>query len=124
MKKEINFTYGEKLKQLRIMQFKTQKQMAANFKITQQAYSDLEKGKTNFTEEKIKQICMFFNVPFTDFITLQTKQRKIQTKHKDSYPIKVLKEHYEIKILELQIKIDELKLENGKLKRIKRKLEE
>lgn len=124
MSKEINITYGKKLKLLRMMQFKTQKHMAFTFKITQQAYSDLEKGKTNFTEEKIKQICKFYKVPFDEFITIQNKQRKLLVKEKDSYAIRVLKEHYEIKMLELQIKVDELKLELGRLKRIKRKLEE
>ena len=123
MAKDIDVSYGKKLKLLRINQFKTQSYMALKFKISQQSYSDMEKGNTRFTDAKIKKVCKFFNVPEDEFITIDTKQRKIKTKKQDSYTIRVLKKHYEVKLLELQVRIDELEIENGRLKRIKGILE-
>lgn len=121
---DIDVSYGKKLKLLRINQFKTQSFMALKFKISQQAYSDMETGNIRFTESKIKKICKFFNVPFEEFITLDTKQRKIKRKKEDSYAIRVLKKHYEVKMLELQVRIDELETEVDRLKRIKGILEQ
>lgn len=123
MAKNIDVSYGKKLKLLRINQFKTQKDMAIKFKISQQSYSDMEKGKTRFTETKIKKVCKFFRISFADFVILENKQRKINEKKKDSYAIRVLKQHYEVKILEKQVRIGELELENSRLKRIKSILE-
>lgn len=123
MSKTIDVSYGKKLKLLRLTQFKTQKDMALKFGMTQQSYSDMERGNTRFNEKKIKKICKFFNVPFEEFITAETTQRKITTKKKDSYAIHVLKQHYEVKLLEQQIKIDQQEIEIGRLKRIKGILE-
>ena len=124
MAKEIDVSYGKKLKLLRINQFKTQKNMAIKFKMSQQGYSDMEKGKTRFTDAKIKKICKIFNTSFQEFVTTNTKQRKVQTKQKDSYVIGILKHHYEIKLLEQKIKIRQLEVEVRKLLRIKAMHEE
>lgn len=123
MIKDIDVSYGKKLKLLRINQFKTQKFMAIKFKVSQQAYSDMEKGKTRFTEAKLKKVCKFFNIAFEEFVPSDSKQRKVSVKKKDSYAIRVLKKYYEVKLLEYQIRIDDLELENSRLKRIKDILE-
>ena len=123
MAKDIDVSYGKKLKLLRMTQFKTQNDMALKFKISQQSYSDMEKGNIRFTDAKIKKVCKFFNVPFEDFVSIDSKQRKIKRKKEDSYAIRVLKKHYEVKMLELQVRINELETEVDRLKRIKGILE-
>lgn len=104
--------YGKKLKQLRNNQFIFQKEMAAKLKITQQAYSDLEKGKTNFSNKRIEKICKIFKVPVDEFITINApKTKNKKSKNMDSYNIKVLKKHYERLLLEKDIRIGKLEIE-------------
>lgn len=111
MIKKTNTIYGEKLKRLRVNAFITQKQMAVKFKITQQSYSDLENGLTKFSTEKVKKICKIFNVSSEEFLTLPSKQRKMNVNKPDSYAVKVLKKHYEVLLLEKEIEIKKLQIQ-------------
>lgn len=108
MIKKSNIIYGEKLKRLRVNAFITQKQMAVKFNMTQQGYGGLENGLTKFSAEKIKKISKIFNVSSEEFLTLPSKQRKININKPDSYAIKVLKKHYEVLLLEKEIEIKKL----------------
>ncbi len=104
--------YAEKLKHLRINQFISQQEMAIKFKITQQAYSKLEKGDTKFNTKKIEKICKFFKVPVAEFITINiAKTKNKKSKSLDSYNIKVLKQYYERLLLEKDIRIGKLEIE-------------
>ncbi len=111
MIKKTNTVYGEKLKLLRVTAFITQKQMAVKFKMSQQGYSDLENGLTKFSIEKVKIICKIFNVSCEEFLTLPTKQRKMNVKKPDSYAVKVLKKHYGVLLLEKEIEIKKLQIQ-------------
>lgn len=103
--------YGEKLKRLRINLFITQKEMAKKFKVSQQSYSDMEKGKTKFTVKKIQKICKIFKISAEEFITIDSKQTALKIKNRDSHNINVLKKHYELLLLEQEIRIGELEME-------------
>ena len=103
--------YGEKLKRLRVNAFMTQKQMAVKFNMTQQGYGGLENGLTKFSTEKVKKICKIFNVSSEEFLTLPTKQSKMNVNKPDSYVVKVLKKHYEVLLLEKEIEIKELQIQ-------------
>ena len=117
MKEETNVIYAKKLKLLRVSHFMTQQNVADKFKITQQAYAAMEKGKINFTLQKIEKTCKIFNTPFDDFLTINLKKVKTNHKKTDSYNIKVLKKHYERLLLIKDIRIGELELENKHLKK-------
>lgn len=102
--------YAEKLKQLRINQYISQREMAIKFKITQQAYSKLEKGEVNFSIKRIEKICKFFKVSVAEFITINSTKTK-NGKSMDSYNVKVLKQYYEMLLLEKDIRIGKLEIE-------------
>lgn len=118
MEDDINCIYSNKLKLLRINHFISQKDMALKFKISQQSYSELEKGYTNFTIKKIEKICKIFNIKYDEFITINSKPSK--TKKPDSLAIKLLKKHYERLLLEKDIRIGELEIETKRLKKNKK----
>lgn len=118
MQEAINHIYGNKLKLLRTSQFISQKDLALKFEISQQSYSDLEKGYTNFSVKKIEYICKIFNIKVDEFITTNSKQRK--TKKPNSPAIKILKKHYERLLLEKDIRIGELEIEAKRLKKNKK----
>ena len=92
MQEQESHFYGKKLKLLRVSQLILQKEMAIKLKITQQAYSDLENGKTNFSLQRIEKICKFFKVPVAEFITITTPKNK-KSKSTDKYNVKVLKQY-------------------------------
>jgi transcriptional regulator with XRE-family HTH domain len=111
MIKKTNTIYGEKLKRLRVNAFITQKQIAVKFNMTQQGYGGLENGLTKFNDKKVEKICKIFNVSSEEFLTLPTKQRKMNVKKPDSYAVKVLKKHYEVLLLEKEIEIKKLQIQ-------------
>ena len=111
MIKKTNTIYGEKLKRLRVTAFITQKQMAIKFNMSQQGYGALENGLTKFSAEKINKICKIFNVSSEEFLTLPSKQRKINVDKPDSYAVKILKKHYEVLLLEKEIEIKQLQIQ-------------
>lgn len=124
MKKKPNTIYGEKLKRLRVNAFMTQKQMAVKFNMTQQGYGGLENGLTKFSAKKVEKICKIFNVSSEEFLTLPTKQRKINVKKPDSYAVKVLKKHYEVALLEKEIQIKKLQIQVKHLTKNKKNMKE
>lgn len=118
MQEETNAIYAKKLKTLRVNSFMTQEDVAVKFKITQQAYGKMERGKINFTLQKIEKICKIFNVAFDEFVTINLKKTNHQKS--ESHNIKVLKKHYERLLLIKDIRIGELELENKHLKKGRR----
>jgi transcriptional regulator with XRE-family HTH domain len=111
MTEEKSVIYAKKLKLLRINQFISQKNMAIKFKISQQGYAKLESGKVNFSMKRVEKICKIFKIPITEFITINTKSKKTNSKSTDSYNIKVLKMHYERLLLAKDIRIGKLEIE-------------
>ena len=109
--------YGEKLKRLRINQFISQREMAIKFKMSQQAYSKLEKGKIRFTIKKVEKICKIFKLSVDEFITISPKLSKAKDVKTDNYNIKILKKHYERLLLIKDIRIGELEIEIKRLKK-------
>lgn len=116
MGESLNSIYGKKLIHLRTILLIKQEEMAAKFNITQQAYGQMEKGKTNFTVKKIEKICEIFNITVQDFITLEVPTLQVKTKDTDSVTITILKKHHEIALLEKDIRIGELEIENKYLR--------
>lgn len=120
MAESLNSIYGKKLVHLRTILLIKQEDMATKFNITQQAYGQMEKGKTNFTVKKIEKICEIFNITVQDFITLEVPTLQVKTKDTDSLTIRILKKHHEIALLEKDIRIGELEIENKYLRSIKK----
>jgi len=114
---EKSVIYGEKLKRLRINQFISQREMAIKFKMSQQAYSLLEKGKIKFTIKKIEKICKLFKLSTDEFILISPKLSKVKDLKTDNYNIKILKKYYERLLLIKDIRIGELEIENKRLKK-------
>lgn len=67
MNKEIIAGHARKLRFLRKQHDKKQLEVASFMNISQQAYSDLENGKTVFSDEAIEKIAQFFHISPAEF---------------------------------------------------------
>jgi transcriptional regulator with XRE-family HTH domain len=67
MNEPINTSHAKKLRYLRKVLDKKQTEIASHLNISQQAYSDLENGKTFFTDETIEKIASYFKITSADF---------------------------------------------------------
>jgi transcriptional regulator with XRE-family HTH domain len=65
---EFNIILANKLQQLRKEHNVKQEVLAKELEFTQQAYSKLERGMSNFTPLILKKICSYFSVPATTFL--------------------------------------------------------
>ncbi|MFO0320880.1 MAG: helix-turn-helix domain-containing protein [Bacteroidota bacterium] len=72
---EFNLILANKLQELRKEHGLKQDVLAKELKFTQQAYSKLERGASNFTPVILKRICNYFSVSATTFLNTgsQTK---------------------------------------------------
>ncbi len=68
MKDNTNLFYATKLYKLRRGADVKQPQLANILGITQQAYSKLERGETNFSDEVIDAICKYFRISVAEFL--------------------------------------------------------
>lgn len=105
-----NALYGKKLKNLRHQMDATQEAVAANLNMSQQAYGKLERGKTNFTVERVHQICAIFNIPYNEFVIVENSllQKSIskktnKTKSEDS-AMNEINKHYEVLLMESELR--------------------
>lgn len=67
MSKEIIAGHARKLRFLRKQHDKKQLEVASFMEMSQQAYSDLENGKTAFSDETIEKIAQFFHISPAEF---------------------------------------------------------
>ncbi len=65
---EINLIFANKLQELRKDSGLKQDIVAKGLAFSQQAYSKLERGATNFTPLIIKKVCQFFNISASNFL--------------------------------------------------------
>jgi transcriptional regulator with XRE-family HTH domain len=72
---EFNLIFANKLQELRKEHNVKQEVLAKELKFTQQAYSKLERGASNFTPQILKKICNYFSVSANTFLNTgsQTK---------------------------------------------------
>jgi transcriptional regulator with XRE-family HTH domain len=72
---EFNLIFANKLQELRKEHNVKQEVLAKELKFTQQAYSKLERGASNFTPQILKKICNYFGVSANTFLNTgsQTK---------------------------------------------------
>lgn len=108
---------GEKLRILRTYFGYQQKEMAVKFNIGQQAYSDLEMGRTNFTDKKISKICEIFNITFQEFLSVESADIITKNQISESATIRILKLNHKKELLEKELRIVELELELKKYKK-------
>ncbi len=73
MVNHLDIEYAKKLKELRTQSNDKQYKVAAYIGIGQQDYSELENGKTHFTDHLIKQLCSFFKISITEFKRAKNK---------------------------------------------------
>lgn len=71
MSKEIIAGHARKLRFLRKQHDKKQLEVANFMEMSQQAYSDLENGKTAFSDETIEKIAQFFHISPAEFERIQ-----------------------------------------------------
>jgi transcriptional regulator with XRE-family HTH domain len=63
----LNLSHAKKLRYLRKHFDKKQSDIAKVLSVSQQAYSDLENGKTYFTDEAIEKLASYFKITPADF---------------------------------------------------------
>jgi transcriptional regulator with XRE-family HTH domain len=68
MKENTNLLYATRLYKLRRIANIKQPELAQKLKISQQAYSKLERGETHFNDEVIDTICQYFKIPLSEFL--------------------------------------------------------
>lgn len=62
----------QNIKKYRLLNKKTQEEVAELLNLDTQYYSQLERGERNFTIEKIIRLCSIFNVGIEDIIEIET----------------------------------------------------
>lgn len=104
-----NAIYSKKLKFLRQQLELNQETMAANLNMSQQSYCKLEKGKTNFTYQRIQEICRVSKIQEKDFVLLEVFafQKSLPVNMLsliiDDSRIEALNKHYEILLMESEL---------------------
>jgi transcriptional regulator with XRE-family HTH domain len=69
MSKTLSAIHGQKLYWLRATNGNLKQEMVANdLGISQQEYSDFERGKRLFTEEFIQRVCMYCKIELSEFL--------------------------------------------------------
>jgi len=69
MSKTLSAIHGQKLYWLRATNGNLKQEMVANdLGISQQEYSDFERGKRLFTEEFIQRVCMYYKIELSEFL--------------------------------------------------------
>ncbi len=76
---EFNLIFANKLLELRKDQNIKQEILAKELKFTQQAYSKLERGLSNFTPVILKKICNYFSISVTAFLNTGTQTKYINS---------------------------------------------
>ena len=107
MKHFANFIYSKKLRILRLLMDTKQEDIAYRLNMSQQAYGKLERGKTNFTEQRIKEICTIFKITLNEFTLIEslTSEKKIlNEKTTENAEIKSLNNYYEILFIQSELR--------------------
>ncbi|MDN3706107.1 helix-turn-helix domain-containing protein [Myroides ceti] len=118
---------GPKIRKLRNQYGFSQEYLASELSVSQATLSNIESGRTVPDIDLIKKICTVFNIDIYDLVTLE---KRIYQENKDNtrnpigyiekniinhFPEKLI-EQYEIRIKDLQERIEELKIENKMFK--------
>lgn len=118
---------GPKIRKLRNQYGFSQEYLASELSVSQATLSNIESGRTVPDIDLIKKICTVFNIDIYDLVTLE---KRIYQENKDNtrnpigyiekniinhFPEKLI-EQYEIRIKDLQDRIEELKIENKMFK--------
>jgi transcriptional regulator with XRE-family HTH domain len=125
MKSFINSYLGQKLKVLRESSNRKQKDLAQILSTTQQSYSKIENGKTNFSDALITKICDTFQITPIEFISSQNMLSKNITlvssnkNHMEDLSTRILFASFKKQLIEKELRIVELELEVRKHKRYK-----
>ena len=125
MKSFINSYLGQKLKVLRESSNRKQKDLALILNTTQQSYSKIENGKTNFSDALITKICDTFQITPIEFISSQNMLSKNITlvssnkNHMEDLSTRILFASLKKQLIEKELRIVELELEVRKHKRYK-----
>lgn len=105
-----NALYGKKLKNLRNQMDATQASIAADLNMSQQAYGKLERGKTNFTVERVHQICAIFHIAYNEFVIVEDSllQKSISKKTNkakiEDLAMNEINKHYEFLFIESELR--------------------
>jgi transcriptional regulator with XRE-family HTH domain len=70
---QVKKNVGENIEQLRLLKKKSVKEMSSLLNLTQTAYRNIERGKTEITLTKIFQIAYIFNVPISQLLDVENK---------------------------------------------------
>ncbi len=104
MENYVNVYLGQHLKNLREKNNMKQSEAAIFFGITQQNYSKIERGKVNFSDKILNNICNSFNLTPSDFLNYQqgaSEANLAENKDVDKALIDQLK--WRIKMMNLKI---------------------
>jgi len=120
MIKQTYIEFGKKLRTLRLHSQSKQSEIAKQLGVSQQAYSNLENGKTQFTDVLIEKICDIFNVDFQEFLLVNSQQQKSKMITKindiDMYTARIMIANLKKQLIEKELKIVQLELQIKKPK--------
>lgn len=117
MPKQSPLELGKKLKFLRFQINASQQDIAKKLEISQQAYSYLENGKTQFTELLLEKICTIFDVSFHEFISIRSQSindvqiPKTKDGQLDIYATQVIIANLKKQLIEKELRIVQLELQ-------------
>lgn len=126
MDESTNIEYGKKLRFLRTAIPTIQFDIASKLKMSQQSYSELEKGKTQFSAKILNKVCKAFNITVQEFILIQPKLSPVKMDNPilNDTNVKILILNHKKQLLERDIEIIQLQLELKKYKRPSKKPQE
>ena len=73
IKKGINMTIGQKIKELRIQKSMTQKELSFMLNISQQALSHYEMGDRDISLDLLKKICVIFDITSDELLEIANR---------------------------------------------------
>jgi len=68
-KEKILLSIGERIRKMRLLKDKTNKEIAAYLQITTQAYGNIERGKADISISRLIELAKFFEVPLLKMLT-------------------------------------------------------
>lgn len=107
----INAYLGQKLKTLRESSCRKQADMAMAFQITQQSYSKIERGQTNFSNKILNNIAQVFDISPLDFLSVSLdKKGQITRTGVEDFATRIIIAGLKKHIAEQKLRIAELEI--------------
>jgi len=115
---------NEKIKAFRKSKGWSQEEMAEKLKMSTSGYANIEQGKTDIQQSRLRQISKVLGIKLSELIDLEEKILQIFTGDENSGTISINTPENQIKLLDLQHKLEKADLEIAYLKEENSRLKE